>query len=327
MGRIWTVVVASSVWVLSGICDLPAHASPGQGALYGTDASRGNLLLVDIFRGTGRVIGPISPGLNVPSLATDPVTGIMYAGGGAGNPVLLSVDPCTGAGEFVGDSGLGAAAIGAMDFRLTAPGTSLLYASVNIAGDGGTGSDHLATIDTTTGLATVIGPYGVCMGVTIPSQGGGSCTIEGMEAIAFASDGTLYGAVNRNGTGMPGLYTINIATGAATFVAPILDSDGKTPGGGVVSLQFATDGTLFAGTSSRMGAGGGDLGTVDPITGLFTRIGNVVSGGPALGALAFARPCLRPAPTAGPFGLAVLLAVLAFSGVMALRRHAGESAK
>jgi len=46
--------------------------------------------------------------------------------------------------------------------------------------------DHLATIDTTTGLATVIGPYGMCMGVTLPSQGNGSCTIEGMEAIAFA---------------------------------------------------------------------------------------------------------------------------------------------
>jgi hypothetical protein len=208
-----------------------------------------------------------------------------------------------------------------MDFQLTAPGSSLLYASVNIAGNGGTGSDHLATIDTTTGLATVIGPYGVCMGVTVPSQGDGSCTIEGMEAIAFAQNGTLYGAVNLKGTGMAGLYTINPATGAATFVTPILDSGGQPPGGGVVSLQFASDGTLFAGTTSQMGAHGGDLGTVDPTTGLFTLIGNTVPGGPALGALAFAGPCLRPAPTVSTSGLVVLFAGLLCTGAMALRRR------
>lgn len=193
MNRIWIVVGTVSVWLLLAACDLPAHASPGHGALYGTDASGGNLLVIDTFNGAGRVVGPISPGLAVPSLATDPVARTMYAGGGGGNPVVLRVDPCTGAGVLVGDSGLGVAAIGGMDFQFTAPESSLLYASVNIAGDGGTGSDHLATIDTTTGLATVIGPYGVCMGVTLPSQGDGSCTIEGMETIAFAQNGTLYG--------------------------------------------------------------------------------------------------------------------------------------
>jgi hypothetical protein len=235
--------------------------------------------------------------------------------------VVLRVDTCSGAGVLVGDSGLGEAAIGGMDFQLTGPQSSVLFASVNIAGDGGTGSDHLATIDTTTGLATVIGPFGVCMGVTVPSEGDGSCTIEGMEAIAFAPNGTLYGAVNRRGTGTPGLYTINPATGAATFVTPILDSGGAIPGGGVVSLQFATDGTLFAGTSSFMGVGG-DLGTVDPSTGLFTLIGNTVSGDRALGALAFAQPCVGAVPTVGAAGLVVLFVALAFAGVMALRRRA-----
>jgi hypothetical protein len=221
---------------------------------------------------------------------------------------------------LVGDSGLGVAAIGGMDFQLSAPQSSVLFASVNIAGDGGTGSDHLATIDTATGLATVIGPFGVCMGVTVPSEGDGSCTIEGMEAIAFAPDGTLYGAVNPRGTGMPGLYTINPATGAATFVTPVLDSGGAIPGGGVVSLQFASDGTLFAGTSSFMGVGG-DLGTVDPATGLFTLIGNTVSGGFALGALAFGQPCVEAVPTVSTLGLVVLFIGLTFAGVLALRRR------
>ena len=45
---------------------------------------------------------------------------------------------------------LGVAAIGGMDFSVG--GT--LYAAVNLAGDGGTGSDHLATIDPATGVRT-----------------------------------------------------------------------------------------------------------------------------------------------------------------------------
>jgi hypothetical protein len=119
---------------------------------------------------------------------------------------------------------------------------------------------------------------------------------------------------------MPGLYTINPATGAATFVTPVLDSGGAIPGGGVVSLQFASDGTLFAGTSSFMGVGG-DLGTVDPATGLFTLIGNTVSGGFALGALAFGQPCVEAVPTVSTLGLVVLFIGLTFAGVLALRRR------
>ena len=72
----------------------------------------------------------------VPALAVDPTTGVMYAGQGAGSPNLYTVDPITGAATLVGDTGLGVAAIGDLDF--TSDGT--LFASVNIVGDGGTGS-------------------------------------------------------------------------------------------------------------------------------------------------------------------------------------------
>ena len=175
-----------------------------------------------------------------------------------------------------------------MDFK--ADGT--LYAAVNIVGDGGTGSDHLATINKTTGVATVIGPFGTCPPAEL-------CTIEGMEAIAFNSAGTLYGAVSARGPGStPGLYTINTATGAATFVAPILDSTSNPPSGGIVSLQFDCDGTLYGGTARAVGAAtdGGKLVTINPVTGLFSFAGaGNATGGSSLAALALSGIC----PSAG----------------------------
>ena len=68
----------------------------------------------------------------------------------------------------VGVDSLGLAAIGGMDFDHE--GT--LYAALNIAGGGGTGSDHLATIDPVTGAASIVGPFGSCVGVPpVPSDG------------------------------------------------------------------------------------------------------------------------------------------------------------
>ena len=256
------------------------------GTLFGTDASNGNLITVDRATGTAAVVGPIDGGRSFPALAVDPVSGIMYGGTGGGGPDLYSIDTLLGTGTFVGNTGLGFAGIGALEFR----DDGTLFASVNIAGDGGTGSDHLATIDPVAGTATVIGPYGACMGVVVPTVGGGSCDIEGMEALAFDSAGTLWGALSARGAaGSPGLYTIDPASGAATFQAPILDGGGNPPSGGVVSLRFACDGTLYGGTAREIGGAGdgGRLVTIDPGTGLFSFVGAVsATGGPSLGALA-----------------------------------------
>src|SRR5262249_49175821 len=141
-----------------------ANATPGKGALFGTDAARGNLLTIDPQTGVGTVIGPTGV-VSVPALAVDPRTSILYVGEGHGSPNLYTVNPITGAATLVGDTGLGFAAIGDLDFR--ADGT--LYAAVNLAGNGTGGADHLAILDKATGHATVIGPFGICIGVTIPS--------------------------------------------------------------------------------------------------------------------------------------------------------------
>jgi hypothetical protein len=259
-----------------------AGAAPFSGELFGTDAIGGHLLRINTVTGAGTIVGTI--GFPVPSLAFDPITGILYGGEGAGIPNLYTVNPATGAATLVGNTGLGLAAIGGMDFRTD----GVLFAAVNIIGDGGTGSETLATINKATGLATIVGFFGV----------------EGMEAIAFDSSGVLWGARSASGAGVgiPGLYTINTSTGQATFVEPIVSALGLPPSGGVVSLQFATDGRLFGGTATPIGAvnDGGRLITIDRSTGIFSFVGVVPAtpGGVSLGALAGTTSARIPEPSA-----------------------------
>jgi hypothetical protein len=272
-------VVSATVIAFVSFPATEIMAAPGMGLLFGTDGNGGNLVIIDLASGVGIFVGPMRIG-PAPALAADPGTGIMYAGGGGGLPNLYRVDPSSGATTLVGNTGLGFAAIGGMDF--SSDGT--LYAAVNIIGDGGTGSDHLAIINAVTGAARVIGPFGIC--------GPANCTLEGMEGIAFDQFGTLWGALSERGAaGAPGLYIIDPVTGAATFVTSILNASGRPPSGGIVSLQFACDGTLYGGTARALSPtidGGGRLVTINPGTGLFEYVGKETATAPmSLAALAF----------------------------------------
>lgn len=286
--RLYVLFLAAALATMFVVA-LPATGAPGTGRLLGTDANGGNLLDISTGAGTAVVIGNMGVG-PAPSLATDPTTGVVYVAAGGGNPVLHTVNPANAATAPVGNTGLGFAAVGGMDFD--AAGT--LYAAVNIAGDGGTGSDHLATLNILTGQATIIGPFGACVGVPpIPVNGTGSCTIEGIEGIAFDGAGNLWGVHTRRGSaGAPGLYSINPGTGAAAFATAILDGGGNPPSGGLSSIQFACDGTLFGGSARGFGAAdGGFLVTVNPANGLFSSVGAVsATGGSSLGGLAFDDP-------------------------------------
>lgn len=309
-------------------------AGPGSDLLYGTSGSGGgpgtSLLLVDRTTGLSSTVG--APGFPAPALGA--LNFQLYAGSGGGGGDLFTINANNGAASLIADSGLGTAAIGALD---AAP-NGTMYASINIAGDGGTGSDHLATVDVITGLATVIGPYGSCTPAVIPlpADGSGSCTIEGMEAIAFDSNtGVLYGAVSaRAAAGAPGLYTINVSTGAASFLAPILDAAGAPPSGGVVSLQFACDGTLYGGTATAIipepKAGvekgvddGGFLVTIERASGLFAFVGGTsATGGQSLAGLAFRDECSNVGvPTMDWRGLFVLIGLVLMVGAAGLWRR------
>lgn len=298
----WGTVLATVMIVSTGF------VTPFSGTLFGTDANAGNLITVDLMTGAGTVIGNL--GFPAPSLATDPTTGVMYAGQGAGTPFLYTVDPATGAATLVGDTLLGFAAIGGMDFR--ADGT--LFAAANIVGDGGSGSETLVTIDPGTAVGTIVGPFG-------PAS-----PIEGIEAIAFDSSGTLWGASTVRGAAGPdsGLFTIDTGSGEATFVATIADAAGNIPSGGVSSLQFRSDGTLFGGTARDLGGAGdgGRLITIDPATGVFSFVGKVgaTSAGSSLGGLAGGP--ITAVPTVSPLGILVMgVIILVGLSVMTRRKE------
>jgi hypothetical protein len=134
-----------------------------------------------------------------------------------------------------------------------------------------------------------------------------------MAGIAFDAAGNLWGSHRTVAAGTPGLYRINVATGAATFVAPFLDASGGSPSGGVVSLQFACGGTLYGGTAFP---DGGDLITINPFTGAFSTIGKAVQEDASLGALAFQASCPVPViPTVS--GTATILLALLFAASLA----------
>lgn len=304
-------------------------ALPGRGILYGSDGRAGNLLTIDPATGIGSVVGPIAAGQQIRSLATDPATGILYAGTGGNASRLYRVDPVTGAGTLVGDTGLGKAMISAMDFGPD----GRLYASVNLTGTGGTGGDHLATIATTTGTASVIGAFGACTGVTIPSTGEGSCSIEGIEGLAFDAAGDLHGVLRGSdqSSGAPGLYLIDPATAQATFAVAVRDASGEDVL--TVALQGSCAGTLYGGAGGAGSPPGesnptppkpyaGFLSTITPATGVvtFPGISSATGGVDDLSGLAFAQSCGVPTiPALSPLPLGFLAALLAAAGWLTLR--------
>jgi len=140
----------------------------------------------------------------------------------------------------------------------------------------GVGGSQLATINPNTGFVTIIGPLGVT----------------NMGAMAFAPDGTLYGATENKGFSPFGaLYTINTSTGAATLVTPIRDGGNQPHPGGFSSIQFGCDGTLYYGGGSSFDANiAGDFGTININTGVFTQTFFQTATG-SLGGLAFQLVC------------------------------------
>ncbi|MGH9797552.1 MAG: hypothetical protein ACRD5D_05280, partial [Candidatus Polarisedimenticolia bacterium] len=274
-----------AVLLASGLGAIPAIAAPGDGRLYGTDGSGGNLYAIDPATAAATLIGPI--GFSVPAIAVDPTTGVLYAGRGSGTANLYRLNPLTGAPTLVGNAGIGAASIAGLEFRAD----GVLFAAINAIDDGGTGADTLARINKATGAATVAGTFGGGIGI---SGGPG-----GIEALAFDASGVLFGAsADQSLTGgPPSLYRINTTNGQATLVGPIADASLVAVSGGVASLQFGCDGTLYGGT----GASTGNLVTIDPATARYAMVGHAVNR--SLAGLAFQTGCgCRPVQFGGPLG-------------------------
>ncbi len=253
---------------------MTANAVPGTGTLYASDPEVGGLLKIDPSTGVDTFVGTTMDGtlsVRLPSLAVDPATGIMYGGGFDSRvaiPNLYKVNPSTAELTLVGASGTVPGNMVGLDFGPDGK----LYAAM-AEGSSTNGGTQLAIIDKFTGAATLIGPFGE------------DPVVKKMGAIAFDKDGTLWGATE-NSIVFSALYKINLSTGHATFVANIIrdNGDGTFSHKSIRSIQFACDGTLYAGDSFSKG-----FGTIDTTEGTYTATSSDPDG--LIGGLAFEKTC------------------------------------
>ncbi len=250
-----------------------AEAAP---ILYATGG--GGLYTLDPFTGASTRLFDF-PGLDLNSggLAYDAASDSFYATGAAfassGITSLFNINRSTGAVTVIGQ--LPATIVLSAGGLAIHPLTGVMYAT----GRNGFQSTGLFTIDKTSGAATLIG------------QAGPNCCASGtfgfgMNGLGFASDGTLFAnGFSSSPAGLSQLFTIDLATGAATAIG----SHGVTLGRqlGYSGLAFRADGTLLSLGSVTASAQG--LYAIDPTTGVATLLGPTPGFG-VDGGLTFAVP-------------------------------------
>ena len=215
--------------------------------LYATgveDSSTGTsrLFTINQYTGVTTPFGGLSSNINISSggLAINPVTGVMYATGGVGDPNpnvahqstgLLTIDKTTGAATLVGYAA-GNCCTG--DFGIMLNGLGFRSDGTLFANGWALGgpsypdpsTSHLYTVDLATGAAINIGPSGIDVGRSLKYSG-----------LAFSSNGTLL-SLGSLDAASGALYSINTANGAATS----LSGTGLPYGGG--PIHFGVDGGL-----------------------------------------------------------------------------------
>jgi exosortase sorting signal-containing protein len=238
------------------------------------------------------------------SLAFDNTTQTFFATcertDGSDTPVLVNINPATGAGTEVG----------VLDVCSNWTDLSFRNADNTLFATGffntcGSNQNTLVTVNTETGTGTIVGPMGNL-----------GCCGSGM---AFSQNDDLFfldGDVGPPNT----LYTVNQATGAANVIASvqypaILDRGPRTN-----AMVFnPNNGGLFASVVN----GGGEspprenfLGLVNTFTGNVTIIGPTVEG---LDGIAFGSE-LQFVPTLSEWGLIAMAGLLGIAGLLFVRR-------
>jgi hypothetical protein len=174
---------------------------------------------------------------------------------GVGSSNLYTIDPLTGA--INSTLPLIYPATGNVATSLEFVGTTL-YAGVTMSGGGN--PSHLATIDLVSGIVTDLGPMGILAGT------GG-----------LAWNGTTMYTVDSSGVNAT-LYTVDLVTGAATPVAPILDAGVAV---NLTGLEFGDDGFLY-GLQQYQGGLPQNLYRINTVTGTAINLGplpNAVASG------------------------------------------------
>ena len=282
------------------------YAGPGEGTLYGTDGDFMNLVTIDINTGLNQTNE--LTGVNFQALAVHP-DGTIFAGTGGSVADIYTVTPAGVVALTFADpwGAAGATAITAMDFGPDPNdnGAIKLFAAIDL--NSGNDGDTLAMIDTTSGVATIIGSF-----IDIDPE---FAATDGFQAIAFDRDGKLYGTVvDPIAFDDTRLYTIDPSNGSVTLHSFITDlGSGFPPDGGITGLQFdcGESEILYAGTAfgGLFSPSGGNLGTISnldsPTFAVYTAIGgpSVLSFEGDLAALAFDATC----DGGGPLDVTVVL--------------------
>ena len=187
---------------------------PGTGELYGSTSKKdskapSSLVKINKITAAGTVVGPFSASslLSMPDI-TFSTSGVLYGWGDTGDPSvddLYSINLTTGSATRIGEAGL------------SSHGNGIAYSCSGVlflAGQGNNGLLHTVNLNTgaTTQVATLNGA---------PGPSGSS-----VGALAFSSNGTLYGVIIDNLVNYPStfLVTINPNTGAVTNLGQSIDS-------------------------------------------------------------------------------------------------------
>ncbi|HEX5124059.1 MAG TPA: hypothetical protein VFV97_12500 [Rhodanobacteraceae bacterium] len=223
----------------------------------------GDLETVDTATGARTTVGATGQGTAVRTLAFDAMTGTTFgtAIDGSGTD-LFTVDTATGAMTLVGPiTGLGGTAF-VMGLAVD-PNTGLMY-GIEVV------SSALVAIDKTTGAAATIGALGY---TTAFSQG-----------LDFdAATHTLYLASIDYATFAQNMYTVDIATGAASIIGPIGNNIAQLSAFGIAipagpCSQPADQPWLSIAPSTGTTPGGADMPTTVTIDATSANPGDTLAG-------------------------------------------------
>ena len=196
----------------TGCADIESLSFSATGVLYGVDDATDRLVRCSVGAGACSSVGAIGVIFTDTGLAFSDNGNLWMSTDEPGPPFnFYRLNPNTGAATLIGPQG--------QEVTGLAFGGGVLY------GLGGDYNDNLVIMNRSTGAATSVGALGT---VTLVDGG-----------IDFDGDGVLWGISNpSDDEAVPSqIFTINTATGAATVVATVTNSDGR-PLAGFESLAI-----------------------------------------------------------------------------------------
>jgi len=253
--------LAIAAAALTGLLGLFTPRTAAQDTFYaasGSNGVAGSLFTLNSVTGTATLVGALTDGVNpygITGLAFQPGSNTLFGATTNGGPTLsgglVIINRLTGTVTQVGLTGVGAMS----DIAFAPDGT--LY-GWHAAGD-----HSLYTINTTTGVATLVGLS------SNPGFGGG--------ALAFNVPGNNLISMPNSGSTPPGdLRTVNRFTGVDTFVANL---SGGPLGNVINSADFSSGGVLFGINSNQSGSPTDThLVRINTATGVITDVGDTLAG-------------------------------------------------